>query len=91
MTQQELRNMYSDLMYTGAQTLEKHIRYVAEDVVKSVGDGFNTPEDGWTTRIPWQRHEAGGGYLDVDVFVPRGMHGFALQMLIEAQLREALV
>lgn len=86
MTEQEIHDLYTELMYTGRNTLEKHIRHAAEQLVEDMGGGFKVAHVQRVT-IPWRIRR---GFEDVSLWVPHGMHGFALQMVIEAQLRDAL-
>jgi hypothetical protein len=86
MTEKQVLELYEDLMDTGRQAVEKHIRHAAAKIVEGVKGGFGKkfPRE---IVIPWHaRH----GYLDVYIKVPPGCHGFALQMVIEAQIRKAV-
>lgn len=89
MTTEQMEREYNRLMFTGAQTLEKHIRHAAEQIIEDVEGGFEVkgPHDK-VFEVPFH---ASHGYRTVRVVVPPGMHGFALQMLVEEQLREALI
>lgn len=89
MSPEKMVKLYEELMYSGRQTAEKHIRYLAEQVVKDHGGGFSRAESTSIT-VPWQA-EPGRGYVDVVIVVPAGMHGFALQMVIEAQIKEQIL
>lgn len=91
MTYDEIVALYDRLMYSGQQTVEKHVRWAAEQIVKDAEGGFSRPIlnvtlSGDEVVIPWQVGTR--RYVDVHIVVPPGMHGFALQMVIEAQIKE---
>lgn len=109
MTDEYLYNLYEHWMDNARQTDEKHIRYVAEQIVKDFSAGLDVDPygGGREVHIPWvRRRNRGtrcvfnendalpkpddGGWYDILIQVPLGMQGFALQMVIEAQLRRAV-
>ena len=107
MTEEEIDRRYDHYLSTGANTQEKHIRHVAATIVEEYKGGFehnhHLPS---TYRVPWRRRRgatlgcsfnendslpSASAWADIPVRVPPGMHGFALQLVIEDQLREAIL
>lgn len=85
--EQEVRNRYKELMFSGAQTQEKHVRYVAEELVKAFNGGFASGSEFDISRrrkIAWETER---DTVFPAIIVPAGLHGFALQMVIEEQIR----
>lgn len=109
MTDEYLYNRYERWLDTARQTNEKHVRYVAEQIVKDFEGGFGEgPYNGKReVRVPWVRRTNRGipmhlsendalpqpdptRWFDILVKVPKGMQGFALQLVVEEQLRNAI-
>lgn len=89
MTDDQIHERYHELMWSGEQTREKHIRHQASLLVDKVEGGFKDDRDR-IYRYTIMAATRKGTIRDVKVYIPMGMHGFALQMIIEEQIREGL-
>jgi hypothetical protein len=87
-TKGQIMRRYTHLASFGGNTIEKHIRRVAARLVDEVNGGFDTPLAGVHREVPWLRGVAEAP--DLSVWIPAGAHGYALQLVIEEQLREGL-